>query len=415
MANRRWRRRGANEALLRLINPKASAQNEFRRVAGYDRRSYSRSAVSAGLLGRAASQARDTGEKVAGQKVELSGPTLTYRNALADLTHSPADIRAEGSDLTPPLVTIAITVYKRFEYLVGAVQSALNQDFLQPIEIIVVDDDPNSDFAEALLQRLPVLRGRSFRYIVNRQNLGVNGTFNRCIEYARGEWVSILNDDDLLERNFLSTMFAEIFRNPAIDGLASRKRDLDERGPIQQAQRSLPRRIFARLLQEALFSGRATRAVNERKMFWWPGGVVGNCAGLLLRTDAARRVGGFYPEEGPSGDYWFLTRFARRAELRQHRAVLASVRISRNESAKVSTLKNFIAMTYKLQQALAGAGTPRWWRRFSPMIIARQRAFYRDYWRIDIPEQEVEELLNIKLPPDRPVLFRVARLIFRGF
>lgn len=343
-----------------------------------------------------------------------SGAALTFRDALADLEGSSADTVFEGAGRSRPLATIAVTVYKRFDYLAEAVQSALDQDFDERFEVIVVDDDPESHFAERLLEQLPALRGLNFRYIVNRQNLGVNGTFNRCIQSARGEWVSILNDDDLLDADFLSELFAELNRRPDVDGLASRKRDRDERGPLRQAPRSLPRRMLGRLLQEALFSGRPSRPITDRKMFWWP--VIGNCAGLLFRKEAAQRVGGFYPEEGVAGDYWFFARFAHLSHLRQHRAVAASVRIAKNESMKVGVLRAFVEMSYKLRQALlADRGVPRWWRRFSPLIAARQRAYYRDFWHIDAPDHEVEEWLKIKLPADRPILFRILRLLFRGF
>jgi len=343
-------------------------------------------------------------EKVAG---------LGSRDAFLDLQGSPGDTVFQGADATEPLVTIAVTVYKRFDYLAEAVRSALDQDFDRPVEVIVVDDDPASRFADRLVQELPLLREANFRYIVNRDNLGVNGTFNRCIQAARGQWVSILNDDDLLDRHFLRTMFEEISRRPEIDGLAGRKRRMDERGPLKVASRSPPRRLAAALLRETQFSGQPSRAITARKMFWWP--LIGNCAGLIFRKDAALALGGFYAEEGPAGDWSFFTRFGLRYNLRQHRTIVASVRIAKNESAKVSVLQSFLTMSYRLQQVLTEHGAPTWWRRFSPMILARQRAYYRDFWHIDVPDREVEEWLGIKLPPDRPIWFRIVRLAFRGF
>jgi glycosyltransferase involved in cell wall biosynthesis len=338
---------------------------------------------------------------------------LHFRDAFLDLQASRADTVFVGSDHSDPIATIAITVYKRFEYLREAVQSALAQDIRQPFEVIVVDDDPDSTFAEQLLEQLPALRNCNFRYIINRDNLGVNGTFNRAIEAARGEWVSILNDDDLLDRDFLSTMVQELSKDPKIDGIASRKRRLDERVSLKVPSRSLPRSIAAALLRGALFAGRSSRPITARKMFWWP--LIGNCAGLIFRRDAALALGGFYSEEGPAGDWLFFTRFGLRYNLRQHRAVAASVRIAKNESAKVSVLQSFLMMSYKLQQALTAEGAPPSWRRFTPMIIARQRAYYRDFWHIDAPDSEVEKWVPVRLPPDRPIRFRILRLINRGF
>lgn len=347
---------------------------------------------------------------------ELSaGSGLPFRNAFEDYRPFPSRVVVEGTDGSAPFVTVAITIYKRFKYLPDLIEKLLNQPFDRPVEIIVVDDDPDSDFGPRLVELLPMLKERRFRYIVNSKNLGVNGTFNRCIEFARGEWLTILNDDDLLDDAYLEAMFAYLDAHPAIDAIASRKRDLDERGA--QSQRPLPpvRRLASRLLTETLFLGRTTRRVTPRKMFWWPGGVIGNVAGVLMRTSVARDIGGFYPEDGEgSADYWFLTRLTKRFKVRQHRQVAAVVRIAENESAKVSTLKTFFLATYGLQQALAGDGVPRGWARFSPLIIGQQRAFYRDYWHIDIPREEVGKLLGIRVSPERPILFRLVRILFRG-
>jgi GT2 family glycosyltransferase len=89
---------------------------------------------------------------------------------------------------------------------------------------VIVDNDPESQCAELLLNRFPELRERNFRYIVNRENIGAWGNFNRCIQMARGQWLTFLQDDDLLDSNYLQLMFASIDEDPSIDGIVCRKR-----------------------------------------------------------------------------------------------------------------------------------------------------------------------------------------------
>jgi glycosyltransferase involved in cell wall biosynthesis len=337
------------------------------------------------------------------------------RDALTDYKHVASHIALEGVRAGEPLVTIAIPTFRRPHLLVETVRSAMAQAFSRPFEIVVVDNDPESIGAQLLQKALPELRERQFRYLVNAENIGMFGNFNRCVEVANSEWLSILNDDDLLDPEFLQSMFAVLDKDNSIDGIICKKRQLDQRAVKGEKPRSLPRRIAARLLTESNFAGALTRKVNGRKLFWWPGGVVGNGAGFLFRKQAAVQIGGFYPEEEMAADYWFFARFARMFHFRQHRVTCASVRIAENESANYSTLLSFLRMTYLLQQALAQDDVPSRWRRFSPMIMARQRAFYRDYWKVDIPDDEVERMLDIKLPRDRPLLFRIVRLAMRGF
>jgi glycosyltransferase involved in cell wall biosynthesis len=160
----------------------------------------------------------------------VAGTGLPYRNALADLDPSAWDVVARGADERARLVTIAIPTFRRPETLVEAVGSALSQRFGEPFEIIVADNDPASRDAERLLGALPQLADANFRYLVNRENVGMYGNHNICLLAARGEWVTILHDDDLLDPDFLSTMFKELRARPDTDGLVCRKRFLDQRG-----------------------------------------------------------------------------------------------------------------------------------------------------------------------------------------
>lgn len=43
-------------------------------------------------------------------------------------------------------------------------------------------------------------------YYKNKRNLGLFGNLNQCLKLAKGKWVCILHDDDILLPNYLSTM-----------------------------------------------------------------------------------------------------------------------------------------------------------------------------------------------------------------
>lgn len=107
------------------------------------------------------------------------------RNALVDFDHVASDLTARGADRQPPLVTIAIPTFGRATLLDEAVRSALSQNFNRPYEILVVDNDPHSQGAAALLQQVGELAERNFRYCVNRENIGMLANWNRCIQLGR--------------------------------------------------------------------------------------------------------------------------------------------------------------------------------------------------------------------------------------
>jgi hypothetical protein len=234
---------------------------------------------------------------------------------------------------------------------------------------------------------------------------------NRSIQLARGEWMGLLHDDDLIDPDFLTRMFQEIDRRPQLGGLISRKRWIGQRTDEGVS----PRRVAKRVLLETMFLGGATRVIPSAKLFW--GAIVGSTgAGFLFRRAAAIDIGGFYPEEYPS-DHVFFARLAGRYEFRQHRAVLASIRkTDENLTGKVEAVKQQLTQAYRLQQSLAGSQVPGWWiRRFAPMIAARDRVDFRNNWGVILPEKDVEEMLDIRLPKDRPYLLWTIRILLRGF
>jgi glycosyltransferase involved in cell wall biosynthesis len=342
-----------------------------------------------------------------------TGGGLTFRNALADWDHVPSVIVARGKDDEPAPVTIAILTYRRPELLVEAVESALRQDWDRPFRIIVVDDDPKSQNAGLLLERLPALNETNFRYFVNSGNLGIFGNWNRAIQLADSEWLTVLSDDDQLDAGFLRLMFSELHRDPRIDGLVCRDNLLDER--LHRTEHVPPpwRRLISRALMEYKFGGQTTRRIKPHRLFWEA--VVGSASGFVFRTQAAKDIGGYYPEEFPTSDWWFYVRFSQRFHLRQHRGAAVNIRVGEmNESAKLSTIKQGLHSEYRLQQALAGSEVPRWWIRFIPLILANHRRYVEDFWNAKIPEAELEQALNLKLPKNRPRLYKVLQIATRG-
>jgi glycosyltransferase involved in cell wall biosynthesis len=363
------------------------------------------------------------------------GAGLHFRNALPEWDHVPSRIVVEGCDSTKPLVTIAITTFKRSALLIEAIHSALRQRFDKPYEIIVLDNDPASEGAPALMTAVPELSARAFRYFINGENFGVFGNFNRCIQVARGDWLTILNDDDMLDENYLDLMFREIDQRPIIDGIVCNKRYIDniggdyassEASPLFKKMDwktllshlrsfagvlSLASRLRGRAMVERKFKFRSVRKILPRTFFW--GAMLGNGGGFLFRRSKAIEVGGFYPEEYPSADFWFFARFSKVGDLRQHRATAASIRKTPG-SITLNSVAKQIKLGYNLQRALVGTETPRWWGLLLPTVIAHARTYFILSWGVDIPVVELEKELNIRLPPDRLWLLKSAQFILGG-
>ncbi|MBW4330267.1 glycosyltransferase family 2 protein [Stakelama sp. CBK3Z-3] len=343
--------------------------------------------------------------------VTRSDSEIPFRDAIGDYAHVSSRCVFEHG-VAEPFVIIAIPTFQRPELLAEAVRSAIAQEFDKPVGIVIVDNDPNGT-ADDLLARVPEARTANLRYFVNDENIGMFGNWNRCIELAHGEWMTLLNDDDLIDAGFLSQMFAAIRRDTRIDGILCRKRYLDQRPDAVSRDHSGLKKIAAKSWSALRFQGKSVRRIGFEKLFW--GGMLGNSAGFLFRPQDARRIGGFYPEEYPAADYWFYIRFNKLFALWQHRAIAASIRFAANESAKRMTLESFMRDFRLTQEMLAGTEVPRWWLRFSPLMIARHRVEIQKFWGQEFTSEEVEQIVGVKPGKDRPWLLWSIRALLRGF
>jgi GT2 family glycosyltransferase len=385
-------------------------------------------------------------------------PVLEFRNGFLDTASVGSNTVFEGSDTRAPLVTLAIATYKRPDYLIEAMESALAQSFDGPMEITVVDNDPESRCVDLLLERFPELRQRNFRYIVSHENIGPWGNFNRCIMSARGEWLTILQDDDLLDANYLQLMFDAIAGDPQIDGIVCRKRFFDQREPLPDMKnyysahwvqpmsrevlrsymangpmrRELAKRLGSRLwleirgpalldrlrrtrvriLSHSLFRGKDTRKIPVGKFFWGP--ILGNHGGFIFRTEAVREIGGFYAEDGAGADIWLSARFAIRHDLRQHKDMAASIRVAHNWSAQDSAFLSVMRGVHRMQLALAGTWVPRSWLKLTPLINARFNNEWQGGYRMNVPRATVEQAISSRIGKDRPRLLWLIRFVLGG-
>ena len=88
-----------------------------------------------------------------------------------------------------PLVSIIIPTFNRPQFAPRAVQSALSQT-LDAIEVVVVDDGSTEVPVFEPHPKLRVITLPANRGVANARNIGA--------EAARGQWISFLDDDDVL-------------------------------------------------------------------------------------------------------------------------------------------------------------------------------------------------------------------------
>jgi hypothetical protein len=114
--------------------------------------------------------------------------------------------------MSGPAVTIVIPTFNRVEWLRGAIDSVLAQDY-DDLELLVVDDGSTDGTPELVSLFERHHQGR-FRAIA-QANAGQATAINRGWDLARGELVGYLADDDLFAQpGAVSRLVAELIADP---------------------------------------------------------------------------------------------------------------------------------------------------------------------------------------------------------
>lgn len=167
-----------------------------------------------------------------------------------------------------PTFSVVIPAYEASAFIAAAVESALAQT-VAPHEVIVCDDGSTDDLEEALVpyrDRLIVRRGA---------HRGAGAARNEGIRLASGEFVALLDADDVFEPNRLE----------ALGELAAARPDLDLLGT--DAWFDVDGRMQERFYDSTDFAQVAQRsAILDRCFIAWP----------ALRRARVLDVGGFDEE-----------------------------------------------------------------------------------------------------------------------
>jgi len=95
-------------------------------------------------------------------------------------------------------LTLAIPFYANTDLLAAALASVVAQD-TDEWEAVVVDDGPDSDARDVVAR----VGGDRIRYVRNPANLGLAGNWNRCLEVAETELVTLFHADDELRSDYV--------------------------------------------------------------------------------------------------------------------------------------------------------------------------------------------------------------------
>lgn len=133
-----------------------------------------------------------------------------------------------------PRVSVIIPTYNRALMLKEAIRSVLRQTY-DDVEILVVDDGSSDDTAE-IVQRFD---DRRMRYLY-QENSGRSAARNHGMRAAKGEFLSLLDDDDYYLPRKLFCQVAYLDSNPDVDMVASGFQTVNRHGEVISIRSNTP-------------------------------------------------------------------------------------------------------------------------------------------------------------------------------
>ena len=162
-----------------------------------------------------------------------------------------------------PRVAVVIPCYGQAEFLPATVASVCAQTYGE-LEIVIVDDGSPDDTA-AVAERLASAHAERPIRVVRQHNQGLSASRNNGIAAASGEYVLVLDSDDLIAPTFIQDCVAVLDARPDISIAYGRQRYFGEENQFTP----MPEYDFVQLTQRNLFP---CTALYRRRAFDEVGG-----------------------------------------------------------------------------------------------------------------------------------------------
>jgi glycosyltransferase involved in cell wall biosynthesis len=279
-----------------------------------------------------------------------------------------------------PAVSVIMASYNHAPYVRAAIESVLAQSF-QDFEILVTDDGSTDGTTEIVHE----IRDPRIHLRVLPRNSGACVAWNASISRATGDYIALLNSDDLFFPDKLLQQVSYLKQNRHVAAVFAYPEFIDERGnPIS------PARTY---YGDVFFACNRSREAWLRRFFF-----AGNALchpTSMVRRSCHRTVGVYNPALAQLHDMELYIRILRRYDIFVIEKPLVAFRILdnhgnasaprtgtylRSEWELATVLKNYrrlpISLLFRVFPELAGGSrkkvTPRWMSKLALSVLARR-------------------------------------------
>jgi len=102
-------------------------------------------------------------------------------------------------------VSVVMPVYNGQEYLNEAIESVLQSSY-KNLELIIVNDG-STDGSKLIIDKY---KNDNRVHIINQSNMGIVSSRNKGLEHATGDYLSFIDQDDIVDKEFYSKCIKKI-------------------------------------------------------------------------------------------------------------------------------------------------------------------------------------------------------------
>lgn len=124
-------------------------------------------------------------------------------------------------------ISVIMPVYNAEHYVTQAIESILTQTY-QDFELIVINDASE----DSSMEKICMINDKRIRILENKYNMGISATRNLGLDIADGEYIALLDNDDIAVRRRFEWETAYLDENPDIMVVGGHQREIDEYGKL---------------------------------------------------------------------------------------------------------------------------------------------------------------------------------------
>lgn len=188
-------------------------------------------------------------------------------------------------------VSVCIPSYNASKFIGETIKSVLDSTYSN-LEVIV-NDDASTDNTRGIVESFDDERIRFFQ---NERNQGVPKNWNRALGNASGDYVGLLNHDDLYGPFWLTFAVHNLEKHPHVGWVTTACRIIDHEGQTIGIVRRLPE----------------TREYNRSEAFLCIGKMGAMLPVYIARREILEEVGYYDEDDGPYADHGLHLRLASR-------------------------------------------------------------------------------------------------------